>query len=137
MGATFSLKKFSLSNCWLLKAIFILFPARNNVAQKALYYLCAISHQEKTWCSADALYTSTITWLLVQACSLLSCTCRSRCKVYVLCLSIVSAAYQSECPLSCDDVTSNLPGTLYLKKICEKVARGGGRINGGGVVITF
>ena len=38
------------------------------------------------------------------------------------------AAYQSESPLSCnEDVTNNLPGTLYLKKTFEKVAELMGR----------
>lgn len=56
-----------------------------------------------------------------------------------MCLLIVFAAYQNESPLPCDeDVTSNLPGTLYLKKTFEEVVKEGGgcRINGGRV-ITF
>ena len=54
--------------------------------------------------------------------------CRSRFKVYILCLLIVSAAHQSGSPLSCgEDVTVNLPGILE-----ENVSEGSNGGGGGG-----
>ena len=83
------------------------------VAQKCSIFYVRFPTEKETWYFADALYTwsSTVTSLMGQACSLMPC--RSSLKVYVLCLLIVSAACQSGSPLSCDeDVTSNLPGIL-------------------------
>ena len=124
LGATFWLKKLSLS-------VISYYFQPEICCPKVLYFLCVISHLGKTWCSSDALYTwsSTITSLLVQACSLMPC--RSRFKVYVLCLLILSAAHQSGSPLSCvGDVTINLPGILeenVWEGTCSKgVGVGGG-----------
>ena len=64
-------------------------------------------------------------------------SCRSRFKVYILCLSIVSTAHQSGRPLSCDeDVIVNLPGILE-ENLSEgsKEGGGGGRMDGGGVIM--
>ena len=45
------------------------------------------------------------------------------------------AAYQSESAFSCDgDVTSNLPGTLYLKKTCGKVTSGASELMEEGLI---
>ena len=83
------------------------------VAQKCCIFYVRFPTEKETWYFADALYTwsFTVTSLMVQACSLMPC--RSRFKVYVLCLLILSAAHQSGSPLSCvGDVTINLPGIL-------------------------
>ena len=83
------------------------------VAQECCIFYVRFPTEKETWYFADALYiwSFTVTSLMVQACSLMPC--RSRFKVYVLALLILSAAHQSGSPLSCvEDVTINLPGIL-------------------------